>query len=74
MSPLASATVKAFWGSDSVTPESLSRALFAEDLEAENEARLEWLFNTVHDADRPYAVDAELMALIALARQVREGR
>ena len=48
---------------------AVAAALFAEALENGDSSRLEQLFDTVQRAARTYGVDAELMALMSLARQ-----
>jgi Ca-activated chloride channel family protein len=53
---------------------AVAAALFASALQEGDDSRLEALFLTIQKADRPHAVDSELLALIALARRVRNTR
>jgi len=53
---------------------AVAAALFAEALQSGDRSNLRELFEIVADADRGYAADSELLALMALARQARDPK
>ena len=53
---------------------AVAAALFVEALRAEDRAPLKRLFEIVRDADRDFAADSELQALMSLARVARGRR